>query len=248
MYDALVFVKSLVLGGFLVLGGLFCALCLVNCLGGAAARWWRKTGSSARHVLLVGTCCVIGYAGSKSIASKSASDDDVVLTGVELSVTNGVAVLTASSTGAAPQPCWFRESATNAWTLATDDGWELVSSTSSTPPGSYTNVWERADTNGCDHAAWYFGDNPPAVEIEVSGGVEIVGLSASGRAIGLTWNVESNVVLSAGAQVVVECREDGAAWTEKFRHSASNGVGRVDFRGFHLDRTTRWRVKLEVPK
>lgn len=248
MHDALVFAKSILLGCFLALGGLLCALCLLNCLGGAAARWWRKTGRVARCVLLAGACCLVHYAGSKSVMSKSASDDGIVLTGVKLDVTNGVAVLTATSTGAAPQPCWFRESATNAWTLATDDGWELVSAASSNPPGSYTNVWERADTNGCDHAAWYFGDNPPAVEIEASGGVEIVEFLVSGRAIGLTWNVESDVVLSAGSQIVVESREENAPWTEKSRHSASNGLGRIEFRGFHLDRTTRWRVKLEVPK
>lgn len=213
----------------------------------AFRRWWRSTGVHGRRIVLLGAVLLTGYAGSKHITRISASDDGIVLTDVELTFDDGTARLVAASTGAAPSPAWYRESTTNDWTLATDDGWNLVY-TFETDMGLYTNVWERAETNGCVHASWYFGANPPPVEIAVEGGVEITGFAASGRSIRLTCLVDESIELPDGSEIAVEMRSADNIWIEQLREPARHGELTAEFVGFFLDRPTWWRVRLEVPQ
>lgn len=250
MIDVLSYVQASVVGAFCIVLALAILVCASEMLGSGFAAWWRKTDRVARNFLLVGTMLFIGYAGSKSvsIANKSASDDGITLTSATLEVTNDVARLVVGSTGGAPQPAWFREAVTNAWTLATDDGWVLVSSVAYDPPGVYTNTWERADTNGYDHASWYFGENPPPIEIVVTGGIEITGLAASGRSLTIYWSVTTDITLNAGSEVIVESQGSDHIWVQQHSETAQHGDRSVTFQGFWLDRKTLWRVRLVVPQ
>ena len=250
MLDVLSYVQASVVGAFCIVLALAILVCASEMLGSGLAAWWRKTDRVARNFLLIGTMLFIWYAGSKSvsIANKSASDDGITLTSVTLEVTNDVARLVVGSTGGAPQPAWFREAVTNAWTLATDDGWVLVSSVAYDPPGVYTNTWERADTNGYDHASWYFGENPPPIEIVVTGGIEITGLAASGRSLTIYWSVTTDITLNAGSEVIVESQGSDHIWVQQHSETAQHGDRSVTFQGFWLDRKTLWRVRLVVPQ
>lgn len=248
MLDVLSYVQASVVGAFCIVLAFAILVCASEMLGSGFAAWWRRTDRVARNFLLIGTMLFIGYAGSKSvsIANKSASDDGITLTSATLEVTNDVARLVVGSTGGAPQPAWFREAVTNAWTLATDDGWVLVSSVAYDPPGVYTNTWERADTNGYDHASWYFGENPPPIEIVVTGGIEITGLAASGRSLTIYWSVTTDITLNAGSEVIVESQGSDHIWVQQHSETAQHGDRSVTFQGFWLDRKTLWRVRLVV--
>ena len=248
MLDVLSYVQACVVGAFCIVLEIAMLVCASEMLGSGFAAWWRKTDRKARNVLLIGTMLFIWYAGSKNIAPKSASDDGITLTSATLEVTNDVARLVVGSTGGAPQPAWFREAVTNSWTLATDDGWVLVSSVAYDPPGVYTNTWERADTNGCDHASWYFGENPPPIEIVETGGIEITSLAASGRSLTIYWRVKTDITLNAGSEVIVESQGSDNIWVQQHSETAQHGDRYVKFQGFWLDRKTLWRVRLVVPQ
>lgn len=197
---------------------------------------------------LVLACTFIG--ATKNILSRSSSDEGIVLTAVDTSVDGGNSLVTAMATGGDPAPMWYRQAASNDWTLATADGWSAVSVDHT--GNVFTRVWSHSGTNAEVTAwnMWWFGNNPPAVEITATGGVSIVAAAFTGKFARFEWKVDEEIELPAGSRVVLQGRDaDVQTWdslTLDDSPSHSNTVSVVN--GFFLDRKTFWRVRLEVPQ
>lgn len=230
-------------------------------LGAGILAWMalgdRRLSKSSRIMLSVLTilCAYVGMTKKCSILPHSSADEGCTL--IEAMAdqsTNGYSSVTVKATGSDPTPMWYRAAVSNEWTLATDDGW---TETSVDLTGDiYTREWRNPDTNTAvvAWAMWYFGQNPPAVELAVTGGVKVVGAMFSGRSVRFTWMVDENVVLKEGSRLVIQNldyaeSDHPSAWNEIVAdESPSTNLTMTTISGFYLDRKTKWRLRLEVPQ
>lgn len=210
--------------------------------------------STWRLILCLWFCAAtyIGFTKIGSILSKSSSDEGSTLVEVMAGETNGYSCVIAKATGLEPAPMWYRTAASNEWTLATDDGWSL---TSAAHEGDfYTYEWHNADTNDSVTAwnMWYFGQNPPAVELTVTGGVNLVGAVFSGRLVKFTWQIDEDVPLKPGSRLIIQnmdFSDNLPMWNEIVAdESPTTNLTETAVYGFWLDRKTAWRLRLEVPQ
>ena len=208
-----------------------------------------RTSRCAGLLLLAAAASAIIYGGSKqSLLPRSNADNGINLSAVAAWNTNGVSHVAALATGASPAPMWYRPSVSNEWTLATDDGWTLAASQYLPEPGKFSNEWTRAESDFSPVAMYWFGDNPPAVEVVVEGGLDMVSFRASGLGVEVDWSIDEAVSLADGSRVVLEIRS-GQQWIEVAAvepHDSRAGTISVD--GWFLGFSTRWRLKLEVPR
>lgn len=212
--------------------------------------------SAWRFALCLWFCAAtyIGFTKFGSILPKSSADEGTTLVEVMAGETNGYSCVIAKATGLDPAPMWYRAAVSNDWTLATDDGW---TETSADHTGDvYAREWRNPDTNAAvtAWAMWYFGQNPPAVELTVTGGVRVVGAVFSGRFVRFTWAVDEAVTLKEGSRLVIQNLDyadfsSPSAWNEiVVDESPSTNLTSTVINGFYLDRKTKWRLRLEVPQ
>lgn len=234
--------ETWVRGVMIIVAAAFSAMVAV-----AIARSKGTGDSKAALAALVVCCALIG--ATKSILTKSSSDDGVTLVSVEADVTNGLSRVTAVASGGDPAPMWYRQAASNDWTLATADGWQAVRVDIS--GGIYTRVWEHSGTNAELTAwnMWYFGENPPAVEITETGGVSIVSAAFTGKFARFEWKIDDEVEIREGSRVMLQGRDSENDWqTVSLDESPTHMNTSTTVYGFFLDRKTFWRVRLEVPQ
>ena len=196
-------------------------------------------------------CSYVGVTKVGSILSRSGSDDGVTLTSAECGVTNGYSFVQAKATGGDPNPMWYREAASNDWTLATDDGW--TAATDDHTGAVYTREWRNSSTNEetVTHAMWYFGENPPAVELTASGGVQIVSALFSGKLVRFAWYVPVEIPLPEGSSITLQNYFFGdlpPAWSDAQALPVNHATNETIVTGFFLDRKSAWRIRLEVPR
>ena len=160
-----------------------------------------------------------------------------------------IATIDFVASGGDPAPMWYRQATSNDWTLATADGWQAVRADIS--GGIYTRVWEHSGTNAELTAwnMWYFGENPPAVEITETGGVSIVSAAFTGKFARFEWKIDDEVEIRAGSRVMLQGRDSENDWqTVSLDESPTHTHTSTTVYGFFLDRKTFWRVRLEVPQ
>jgi hypothetical protein len=230
-------------------------------LGAGVLAWFdwtnrRRLGKSERGMLML-LCVLCTYVGMTKwcqILPHSSADEGCVLYEAKAGQTNDYSCVIVKATGLDPAPMWYRAAVSNEWTLATDDGW---TETSVDRTGDfYTREWRNPDTNTAvtAWAMWYFGQNPPAVELTVTGGVKVVGAMFSGRTVRFTWMVDENVALKEGSRLVIQNLDyadsgNPSAWNEIVTdESPSTNLTMTTISGFYLDRKTKWRLRLEVPQ
>lgn len=229
-------------------------------LGAGVLAWFaignRHLSKGARSMLTV-LCVLCSYVGMTKMGSillSSSADEGCVIFDAVAGQTNDYSCVIVKATGLDPAPMWYRAAASNEWTLATDDGW---TETSVDHTGViYTREWRNPDTNTAvtAWAMWYFGQNPPAVELTVTGGVKVVGAAFSGRFVRFTWMVDENVALKEGSRLVIQNldyadSDSPSAWNEIVAdESPSTNLTSTTIHGFYLDRKTKWRLRLEVPQ
>ena len=220
------------------------------------AVWNRRLDRGARGMLTV-LCILCSYVGITKMGSillSSSADEGCALLDVRAGQTNGYSCVIAKATGLDPAPMWYRAVASNEWTLAVDDGWTEASVDHT--GAVYTREWRNPDTNTAvtAWAMWYFGQNPPAVELTVTGGVRVVGAMFSGQAVRFTWMVDGNVALKDGSRLVIQNLDyadsgNPPVWNEIVADdSPSTNLTSTTVHGFYLDRKTKWRLRLEVPQ
>ena len=213
-----------------------------------------RNGSRFRKFMIVwGLVCGTLYAGYKNIIDKSAADDGITLAEVYAGATNGVSRIDVKAFGGVPEPVWYRNTKDQTWIKATDEGWSLDYAIDD--GNMHVRGWVHPSTNDSVTAynMWYFGSNPPAVEIIEQGGVTITGFSVSGRAVQITYEISDDVELYPGSVLTIEsCTDIGdgiVAWqTEYVDEAPKHGKRSVGKTGFRLRHKTIWRVRLEVPE
>lgn len=207
-----------------------------------------------RFVLCLWFCAAtyIGFTKFASVLTKSSADEGTTLVEVMAGETNGYSCVIAKATGLDPAPMWYRMAASNDWVNATNDGW---TATSVERVGNfYTREWRNADTNEAvtGWTMWYFGENPPPVEVIVTGGVNLLGAMFSGQCVRFTWQVDEDVPLKPGSRLVVQNMDHADSlpmWDEVVAdESPTTNVTETVVYGFYLDRKTSWRLRLEVPQ
>lgn len=217
-----------------------------------------KTGEKLRALRLAGWTCVIAtiiatiYGGSKNILARFSADEGITVTSAEFTrATNDVeqTLLTYSYTGGTPtSPLWVRQTVSNEWehlgaewqvdSRATVNGTNVVSLYVSPPASNYFPF-----------AMYWVGDNPPPVEIEESGGVEIVSFNMSAQGVAITYAVDGSVLHGKVGALAVETSQGNGPWAVVHETNVAETVTNTFTQsGFFVDRTTRWRVRMEVEK
>lgn len=234
---------ALFFGGVLgacVLGALFCK-------GMDKLRKLRRAGWACVAVAVV----AIIHGGTKNILARFSADEGITVTSAEFAkATNDVdsTYLTYSYTGPdASLPLWVRQSVSNEWAHL---GAEWLYDDRIYANGTNTVFWfvnQPDATNVVPYAMYWIGDNPPPVEIEESGGVEIITFAMSSSGVSIIYAVDGTVLRGGVGAVSIERSERANVWETMY---TTNHVGTVTNHvtgtGFFVDRTTRWRVRMEV--
>lgn len=234
---------ALFFGGVLgacVLGALFCK-------GMDKLRKLRRAGLA---VALVAIWAVI-HGGTKNILARFSADEGVTVTAAEFTkATNDVdcTYLTYSYTGTdAALPLWVRQSVSNEWAHL---GAEWYYDDRIYANGTNTVCWfvnPPDATNVVPYAMYWIGDNPPPVEIEESGGVEIVNFFMSAQGVMITYAVDGSVLHGKVGALGIEMSQTNNVWNTVHATNVTETVTNTFTRsGFFVDKTTRWRVRMEV--
>lgn len=211
---------------------------------------WKRIGWTQSAILIAAAVLGTIYGGSKmEIKPRSSADDGITLQAVIAINTNGVTRISATSTGASAQPMYYRDSISNNWTLATADG--FLHEYSGTVNGIYSNAWSRAEEEFTPKAMYWFGDNPPPVEIIVADGIFLDAWRGTGRGVEVDWHIADDVEIAEGSTVILEYATGNAAFETATEQQLSPGGGRsgtMSAQGWFVGYGTRWRLKLEVPQ
>ena len=210
-----------------------------------------RRGRAFIGLLAVAAVAII-HGGTKNILNRFSADDGITVTSAEfMRATNDVerTRLVYSYTGAdASWPLWVRQSVSNEWEHL-EEGWLLDGRTYA--GGTNTVAWSVTPpaTNYLPHAMYWVGDNPPPVEIEESGGVEIVCFIMSAQGVAITYAVDGSVLHGKTGALAVETSQGNGPWGVVHEESVTETVtNTVTQGGFFVDRLTRWRVRMEVEK
>lgn len=213
--------------------------------------FYRRQSRMGKAVTLLGVMSMTVYAGYKNITTKAAADEGISLVSVMAGPTNGVSRVDVVATGGSPEPMWYRNTKDQMWIKGTEDGWTLDYADSDGT--EFRFGWTHPSTNDSVTAynMWYFGENPPAVEVVEEGGVTIVGFAVCGNWIKITWKIDDEVEIPEGSKISVEYAnvlgDNIEAWvTLNTLMNPTHNPTMFTYEGFHLDRTTKWRVRLEV--
>jgi hypothetical protein len=211
---------------------------------------WKRIGWTQSSILIAAAVLGTIYGGSKmEIKPRSSADEGITLQTVIAINTNGVTRISATSTGASAQPMYYRDSTTNNWTLATADG--FTHEYSGMVGGIYSNAWSRAEEEFTPKAMYWFGDNPPPVEIIATDGIFLDAWRGTGRGVEVDWHIADDVEIADGSTVILEYAAGNAAFETAAEQQLSPGGGRsgtMAVQGWFVGHATRWRLKLEVPQ
>lgn len=214
--------------------------------------FWRAAKWHGSTVLIAAAILATMYGGSKiDLRARSSADEGITLVSVIAENTNGTTRISAVSTGASAEPMWYRPSISNDWIAAASDGWTQEHAGWVPEPGVYSNAWTRNEEEFTPIAMYWFGDNPPPVEVVTEGGVFIDAWRGTGRGVEVDWRVDETIEIKEGTRVVLEYGTARAAFGEAADAELTPGGGRsgtLSVQGWFVGFVTYWRLKLEVPQ
>ena len=216
----------------------------------------KRSGSTTGAIIgsAIFWCMVAVGAYKSNLLPRSSANPDAGITLVAVTAvnTNGLTTITAVSRGNHATPMWYRDSTSNDWTLATLDGFEHTYSGYLPEAQHFSNVWTRAEEDYDVRVAYWFGDDPPAVEVVAEGGIYMDVWHATGRGVDVQWHIDDGVVITEGSRVILEYGfGPGNTWASVASCEVSPGnnrSGTLSVRGWFVSFATRWRLKLEVPR
>ena len=216
-------------------------------------KFWRAASWHGCTIMFAAAILATMYGGSKiDLRARSSADDGIALVSVIAENTNGTTHISATYTGGEEiERMWYRNFASNVWLSAEADGFELEYSAYFPEQGVHSNEWTRAEAEFTPYAMYWFGDNPPPVEVVSVGGVFIDGWRGSGRGVEVDWHVDETIEIKEGTRVVLEYGAARAAFGEAADAELTPGGGRsgtLSVQGWFVGFVTYWRLKLEVPQ
>ena len=182
---------------------------------------------------------------------RSGADAGITLQSVIATNTNGTTRISATYTGGEIERMWYRNFVSNVWLSAESDGFTLVEPVYLPEPGVYSNEWTRNENEFTPFAMYWFGYDPPPVEVVSVGGVLIDAWRGSGRGVEVDWHIDETIEIKDGTRVVLEYGTARTAFGEAADAELSPGGGRsgtLSVQGWFVGFVTFWRLKLEVPQ
>ena len=241
-----VVVTWLAFGMCAVLGGAILAYYAAR--GLEKLRALRRAGWAVVVVAVV--ACIHG--GAKNLLPRFSADDGITVTAAEFTKsTNDVDVTTLTysyaGTNDVYMPLWARQSVSNEWEHLSS---EWMFDDRFYANGTNTVYWfvnPPVASNTVPYKMYWIGNNPPPVEIEESGGVEIVDFSMTSRRVAITYAVDGSVLRGKVGVVGIEMSQTNNVWLTLHSTNVTATVTNTFTRwGFYVDRLTRWRVRMEV--
>ena len=223
-------------------------------LFGVTGRAFRNAGIAVALVAVV----AIFRGGAKPINLQSRFTADTglaVVTAVIDRATNetDVTTLDVSWTGGdTSAPVSVRETVHEPWKSLVDtgDGWTFdgVTTDGVTNSAAWHIAAGVAASNATVWAKWHLGTDLPPVEID-GDGVTIEDFQITSKAATLRYGVNPAALGTGGGAVTVVVQRGDGSWDEIYRLPISVPVtNTVQFSGFWVGETTRWRVRLEVER
>ena len=218
---------------------------------------WRAMGETVRRFCKCGVIfCAFALAltfkgATKNILPRFSSDAGITVTAAEINVaTNDTDTTTLfysyAGTNDVALPLWVRQSVSNEWAHL-DSAWLYDDRFYANGTNTVFYFVNPPASNIVPYVMYYVGDNPPPVEIEESGGVEIVSFVMSSKAAVITYAVDGAMLRGGTGLVRVERNEADNVWAEVYAtNHAATATNTVTATGFWIDRRTRWRVRMEV--
>lgn len=214
-----------------------------------------------KFALAVVALVAVIYGGAKNITNRFSADDGIAVVAAEMNVaTNETDRTTLVVTWTGPdagQPLYVREKVTDRWTPineAEDGQWIFDERTYAN--GTNTAAWYMdpgpAASNATMFAMWHLGGNDlPPVEIEDGDGISVLSFGATSHRVTMAYGVNPAVLGYILNHVVIESAEADGVWREMWREAVmpsvtNNWTNTVEFAGFYVGRTMRWRARLEV--
>lgn len=219
-----------------------------------ASRIFRRLvhGRAFIGLLAVAVVAVI-HGGTKNIINRFSADEGITVTSAEFTrATNDVesAYLAYSYVGGSEEsPLWVRQSVSNEWDGINTQGWFPEERYSLNGTNYVLLIHPPVASNALPFAMYWVGNNPPPVEIEESGGVEIVSFIMSAQGVAITYAVDGSVLHGKTGALAVEMSQGNGPWGVVHEASVAETVTNTFTQGgFFVDRLTRWRVRMEVEK
>lgn len=240
---------------------LFIAFC---CTGNGLKTLFRNmTGWGA--VCLVGFLVYIG--GTKSITNNVATDENIDLIEMDMSVSNTVDVvdgvmqtnfysrtltIKVTSESQVPQPISFRDNYYQTWTnvtsVATFETQQPVLDAEQSGNGTNVYVWVSHDwTNNYSHSSWYIGTDLPAVHVDVddTGYIIVDEFCITSKRVRIKFHLNPDFEYPEGSVIEIQRQvEDKRFEVVDEMEAVRNGV--FVWRGFEVGRRTTWRLHMAV--
>lgn len=239
---------------------LWFAVCFACALGSCVALGvLLKLCEKIRALRRAGWACVVFaivaaiHGGTKNILNRFSADEGITVTSAEFTrATNDVesAYLAYSYVGGSEEsPLWVRQSVSNEWDGITTQGWFPEERGSLNGTNYVLLIHPPVASNALPFAMYWVGNNPPPVEIEESGGVEIVNFAMSAHGVAITYAMDGSVLHGKTGTLAVETAQGNGPWGVVHEESVTETVTNTFTQGgFFVDRLTRWRVRMEVEK
>ena len=206
--------------------------------------------------LIIVAVVAIIHGGTKNITNRFTSDTG--LTVVEATfdrATNEVDSTSLTVTWTGPDedtPLYVRDTVHDSWALLGNEwSFDYRSYDSGTNSATWTIDPGVAASNATLFAQWHLGSDLPPVEILDGDGITVLSFGATSHKVAIGYGINPSVLGNILNHAVLEKAEGDGIWQEVWRDVVmpsvtNNWTNTVEFTGFWVGRTTKWRARLEV--
>ena len=217
---------------------------------------WTWANEAARKVMSCGVVflallIVFTFKGAtKNITNRFSSDEGITVTAADINVATNetdatTLVYSYVGTNDVSLPLHVRQSVSNEWESLGGE-WIVGGRTYQSGTNTVSLFVNPPASNIVPYVMYWIGNNPPPVEIEESGGVEIVSFAMSSRSVSITYAVDG-AMLRGGVGVVHVEKNEANVWEDFYvTNHVTTVTNTVVGNGFYIDRLTKWRVRMVV--
>lgn len=221
----------------------------------------KKVWKASPAIFVIAIFSVI-YGGSKSVKNYFSSDEGLTIVSADINIaTNEVDDTTLTVVWTGPdtnQMVYVREKATEYWSTLADANPNWTFTSRIYENGTNTAVWTIshgvAASNITAYAMFHLGENNlPPVEIVDMEGIEVLSFGATSHSVTMEYGINPDALGNILNYAVIDRSGNDNSWIEMYRAVVMPGntealTNSVQFQGFWVGRTTKWRARLEVIK